>query len=451
MEDLGEALLGASDVEHSESFAVFSQTLDARWVAQALEATGTATVRRRKLPAEYVVWLVIGMALLRDRSIAAVVDHLSLVLPGIDPPAGHEHVTSGAIVQARDRLGVAPLKTLFSQTADRWTQASADQHRWRGLSIYGIDGTTMRVADTEENEAAFGRPASGRGEGGGYPQLRLVALMVLRSHLLAGVAFGHLRQGETTLAEALHPKVPDHSLTIVDRGFLSYRLFHQIQGQGADRHWLTRAKSNLKWRVVRSLGRGDDLIELPIHRNARRQHPDLPETLVARAIAYQRKGHRPQVLLTSLLDPEAYPSAEVIELYHERWELEIGFGEVKTRTLERAECLRSKAPERVEQEVWGLVLGYNLVRFEMERAAERVGLPPTRFSYRNALLAIRFFWLSGWTVSPGTLPKHLDRLHEQLAQLVLPPRRARSYPRAVKVKMSNYPLKRRGSGRSDAN
>src|SRR5437870_12008164 len=148
--DLAEALLHAGEGRAEPSFALFAQTLDAEWIERALQATDKASVRRRKLPAEYVVWLVIGMGLLRDRSIREVVRHLDLVLP---TGARRPTVTGSAIVQARERLGPQPLAALFAQTAAVWGPAAADAERWRGLAIYGVDGTTLRVPDTPENEA----------------------------------------------------------------------------------------------------------------------------------------------------------------------------------------------------------------------------------------------------------------------------------------------------------
>ncbi len=439
--DLGQALLAAS-IAPETGLDVFSSGLDLDTIRRALEATGTATIRRRKLPAEYAVWTVIGMGLFRDRRIQDVVRHLNLVLPEANKPKGPGRVTGGAIVQARDRLGSEPLAVLFRDTADNWATASAEKHRWRGLAVHGIDGSTLRIPDTEENEAAFGRPSASRGRAA-YPQVRAVALMVLRSHLLAAVHFGPCTSAELTLAADLWPLLPDDSITLIDRGFISYKVFHDIQSGGHNRHWLTRAKAKLKTRLIKRLGPGDNLVELPINRNLRRAHPDLPETLQVRAIRYQRRGFRAQTLFTSLLDDSRYPAAEIAELYHERWELELGFDEIKTHTLEREEALRSRAPERVRQELWGLAIGYNLVRREMERAAERIGLPPSRISYRASLLMIRNFWLAAWQVATGSLPRRLDILHEDLALNVLPPRRQRRYPRAVKIKMSNYALNRK--------
>jgi hypothetical protein len=441
---LGERLLAVGAGERAASFDLFSETLEPAWITQALTATGTATIRRRKLLAEYVVWIVIGMALLRDRSIREVVRHLDLVLP---TRGGRETVVSGsAIVQARERLGPEPLATLFAQSAAVWGPAAADAERWRGLAVYGVDGTTLRVPDTAENEAAFGRVPTRWESTGGYPLLRLVALMVLRRHVLTGLAMGAFRDSELTLAAALWPQLPDASLVILDREFATYALFHQLADPQRQRHWLTRAKTGrtaLRRRAVQQLGPGDYLVDLRPSHQTRFVHPDLPPTLRVRAIRYHPRGFRPQTLLTSLLDPVAYPAAELVALYHERWELELGFDEVKTHTLERQEALRSKTPARIRQEVWGLAIGYNLVRLAMVRVAERAGVAPTRISFRHALQFIRLFWLTAWTTSPGVLPRRLEALHDELALLILPERRPhRRYPRAVKIKMSNYPRKR---------
>ena len=440
---LGETVLAVGAGERPASFEQFSAAIDPAWIAEALAATGTASVRRRKLPAEHVVWLVIGMGLFHDRSIAQVVQHLDLVLPTRN--GGRGHVTNAAIVQARDQLGAKPLAALFAQTAAVWSTAAADTTRWRGLAVYGLDGTTLRVADTRENVAHFGRPGSRSGEGAGYPQLRLVALSVLRQHLVAAAALGPYRTSELTLAATLWAAVPDHALVILDRGFCSYALFHALADPARQRHWLVRAKTGrtaLKVQVVQRLGPGDHVLDLTPSHGTRTAHRTLPATLRVRAVRVHHRGFRPYLVFTSLLDPIAYPAAELVALYHERWELELTFDEVKTHTLERAEALRSQAPTRVEQEVWGLLLAYNLLRLVMSRAAPRAAVSPLRLSYRHALLALRGFWHTAWLSPPGVLPRRLEALLDELALFVLPERRPRRYPRAVKIKMSNYPRKR---------
>jgi len=442
-------LLGAG--ERPASFEQFSAALDPQWIADALAATGTASVRRRKLPAEHVVWLVIGMGLFRDRSIAQVVHHLDLVMPA--PSGARQPISAGAIVQARDQLGAAPLAALFTQTATAWAHEAATDDQWHGLAVYGLDGTTLRVADTPDNVAHFGRPASRHGEGAGYPQLRLVTLLALRARLLAAAAFGPYTTSELALATPVWATLPEHAVVVLDRGFYGYALFHALAPPDRDQHWVIRAREGqgaLTQTVVERFSASDHLVELQPSRATRTKHPNLPPTLRVRAVRVQRRGVRPYWVLTSLLNPATHPAAAIAALYHERWELELAFDELKTHTCERVEALRSKAPTRVEQELWGLLLAYNLVRLVMSRAAPRADVPPVRLSYRYALLAVRAFCHAAWDTSPGTLPRRLDALLDELTAFVIPDRRPRHYPRAVKIKMSNYPRNRPHRRRSRA-
>lgn len=414
------------------------RNIDPAWIEEALAATGTATIRRRRLPAVQVVWLVIGMALFRNRAIAELVDKLDLVLPGASPT-----VAASAVPQARARVGAEPLAWLFTRCADAWAHASADAHRWRGLALYGVDGSTLRVADSDENRAHFGGSNGPRGKSG-YPLVRLVGLMAVRSHLLASAAFGPYETGENTYATELWPSVPDESLTLVDRGFFAANVLLSLTRSGTNRHWLTRAKKNLRWRVVERFGSNDMLVEMEVSPFAKAKDPTLPKTWQVRAIRYQRKGFRPSWLLTSLLDADRYPADEIVTLYHERWELELGYDEIKTEMLDREETLRSKSPTAVTQEIWGILLAYNLVRLEMERVAAGAHVPPTRISFVAALHRIIDEWSWLAVTSPGAIPSRLHDLRADLKRFILPPRRSeRRYPRAVKIKMSNYPRNRR--------
>ncbi len=423
-----------------ERFDQLCVALEPAWIDAALRATGTATLRRRRLPAEPVIGLVLGMALMRNRAIVEVVDTLDVALPDRDG----RPVARSAIPPARARVGEAPLRWLFEHTAATWTAAQADQARWRGLAVYGVDGTTVRVPDSPENRAHFGGQAAGAGRGQrGYPLVRLVTRMLLRSHLLAAARFGPHRTDERALAQALWAQVPDDALVVVDRNFWNAGVLIPLARDGQNRHWLTRARAVTRGRVVETRGPGEVLVELEVSREARRRDPTLPRTWVVRAIQYQRPGFRPQWLLTSRLDPGQYPAAEVVALYHERWEIELAYDEVKTELLEREEAIRSQRPAGGAQELWGVGLMYNLIRLEMVRVAEAVGVPPTRISFVMALRLIRDEWLWAAHTSPGAIPRHLRELTATLARFVLPPRRShRAYPRAVKVKMSHYPRKR---------
>lgn len=432
-----------------ESFANFARHLDPDLIEEALLSTGTATLRRRRLPADRVVWLVIGMALIRDRSIAEVVRQLDLALPAAD---GTDSVAPSAVVQARTRVGADPIQWLFHRTGPEWGLKSADADRWHGLALFGVDGTTLRVPDSDENREHFGSQKSGKRGETGYPQVRMVPLMALRSHLLVDVSFGPYGVDERRYAERLWNSVPDNSLVLIDRGYLQANVLVPLREGGSNRHWMTRAKSNSKWTKLKTLGKGDDLVEMTVSSEARRKDPTLPKSFQARAVRYQRKGYRPSMLLTSLLDPKLYPAEELRVLYHERWEIELGFGEIKTEMLQRLETIRSKSPAAVEQELWGLLVAYNLIRLEMERIADEIGESPLRISFIAALRYIVDEW--GWstiTTSPGAIPKHLDDMRDKIRRFLLPPRRPeRVFPRAVKIKMSNYARKRPSSTRSRA-
>lgn len=420
--------------------------LDPVWVEEALMATGTATLRRRRMPAEQTVWLILGMAVRRDLPITAVARQLEVALPASD---GSRTVASSALSQARARLGSEPMEWLFLRSAEEWAHRSANADRWRGLALYGVDGTTLRVADSVENRDHFGGHDSGRHEGGrddrqsGYPLMRLVILMALRSHLIASAVFGPYATDERVYAKPLWETLPDHSLVLVDRHHLQAGVFVPLMTAGTSRHWMTRAKSSTKFQLIKRLGPGDELVEFKVSSEARRKDPSLPTHFDARAIRYQRKGHQPQILLTSLVDHEQFPASELRDLYHERWEIELGFDEIKTDMLDRLETIRSKSPTAVAQEMWGLLIAYNLVRLEMARIAAELDVPPIRISFVAALREFAYEWsVAANGLSPGAIPKHVATLPDRLRHFVIPPRRGeRVYPRAVKIKMSNYARK----------
>jgi hypothetical protein len=431
---LEQALAQTADLAVPERFEQLKEHIDPEWIEEALQYAGTASIRRRRLPAEQVLWLVIAMGLYRNDPIERIVDELAVALPDRRDTL----IAKSAIAQARQRLREDPLAYLFTVTAAEWATRSADAHRWRGLALYGLDGTTLRVADSPENRAEFGGQRTRGPSESGYPQVRVVAVLALRSHILSAFRFAPYATGETTLARHVWREVPENSLVIIDRNFLVKRDLIDLETSG-NRHWLSRTKTNTKWAIVKKLGRDDYLVEWEV------DEPGLARTWQMRAIHYQRKGHPRSTILTSLTDAKQYPARELVELYHERWEIELAYDEIKTHMLEREETIRSRTPAGVRQELWGIAIAYNLVRCEMERAAASAGVAPTRISFVGALMYFRdtLTWMRGPRLALGTIPKRLQRLENNLKRLILPPRRTeRSYPRAVKVKMSGYSRKR---------
>jgi hypothetical protein len=430
-------LIALSDGTLPVSFEGLKSLVAVEWVQAALREGGTAKVRNRKMSVEDVMWLVIGIALYRNRPMVDVAHHLDLVMP--DKKGRPGRLSKGAIPQARESLGVEAVRALFKITAEQWAKESGERYRWRGLMVLGADGTTLRIPDSAENRREFGLPPASRSTAG-YPQVRAAVLMVLRSHQWLGFEVADFGTGEGRVAWPLIQQVPAQSLTILDRYYIDHGQLWRLQERGEGRHWMLRARKNLRWTVVKRLGNGDDLVEVPIDRSRRRRDPSLPESFLARAVRYQRKGFRAQTLLTSLVDSRAYPAEELVALYHERWELELGYDELKTNVLEREEAIRSQTPNGVRQELWGMAIAYNLVRREMDLAARALGVPPCRMSFVSCLRLIRdFFHWTAITQTPGALPKRMERLRVDLKRLVLPPRRGdRCYPRHVKIKMSGY-------------
>lgn len=423
------------------SFEQFSRHLSRDWIDDALIVGGAATLRRRRLPKEQTIWLLLGMALMRNESIERISTLLGVALPS----SSGAPVAKSALPQARRRLGDEPLEYLFGASALEWSRQSVEAHRYKGLGVYVVDGTTQRVPDTPENWQAFGG-SEGNGEraGSAYPTVRIVALMAARSHLLAAMCFDAYEVGEVTLARRLWDELPPNSLTLIDRNFLIAADLNRLCGDGSNRHFITRAKSTTRLRTLKRLGKNDALVEIELSAETRRRVPELPEKWVARAITYQRKGSQPSILLTSLVDAKKYPAKELVELYHERWEIELAYDEIKTHLLAREEAIRSRTPQGVRQELWAIGLAYNLVRVEMERVADEAGVEPTRISFVNALSFICHAWIVWSTppVAPGRIPAAITDLRQRLRHLLLPERRPeRSYPRVVKIKMSNYDKK----------
>lgn len=215
----------------------------------------------------------------------------------------------------------------------------------------------------------------------------------------------------------------------------------EIEGTG-NRQWLTRARSDLKFRVIKKFARGDDLIEIKISVHERRQNPSQPQTWQVRAIRYRRKGLFAAALVHLLRDPMNIQQQRSRTSTTSGWELELGHDEIKTELLERHETIRSRNPGGVRQELWGILLAYNLVRLEMARIAAEADVEPTRISFVEALRLIHDEWEWLSVTSPGAIPKRLEALRRNIKRYVVPPRRPRCFPRAIKINMSSYDRKR---------
>lgn len=420
-------------------FSALSQNIDADWIAHALAATGKASVRRRKLPAEQLVWLIIALAMYRHQSIPHVVAHLNLVVPDEVNP----DIAKSALTQARQRLGEEPLAVLFAMSACAWDDRH--QHRpgrpWRGLARYAMDGSTLRTSDTLDNRAQFGAQAYASGVVASYPQVRVLTLTSLATHLVRDAVFGEYGVNEMRYAHKLMESIPDQSLTVFDKGFFSAELMLLLQDGGRQRHWLIPAKTNSKWEKLDDHP-SDYRVRMKVSPQAREANPGLPAYWEARAIETLSRHGRRRILLTSLLDSKAWPAKEIAEQYQERWRIETSYRELKQDMLGAELTLRSGKPQTVRQEIWGALLAYNLVRLEMAEVALEALVKPTQLSFTTALHYLRHEWTWLATSPPGNIPAHLLRLRRGLGDLLLPQqRRGRECPRAVKKLPSRYPVR----------
>lgn len=269
---------------NSEGLGQLSDFLCPEFIKQCAETAGIATIRRRRLPVEMAVWTVICMSLYREDPLWSIVSKLGLALPG-----KKELVAPSAVVQARQRLGAGAVKEIFNQSQIMWNKG-ANHPTWCGLSLLGVDGVIWRTPDTEENHEAFSAWKNQHGDTDS-PQVRMVCLMELTSHLLIGSTFDSCRSSEMVLAEDLIDSTPDNSLTLFDRGFYSLGLLNRWHHAGKNRHWLQPMRKGTQYEVVRSLGRQDKLIRLKATAQARKKFGDLPDNLEVRLVTkkYQRK------------------------------------------------------------------------------------------------------------------------------------------------------------------
>ena len=427
-----------SELAAPESLSSFQKALPSAWIEEALAVTGSASVRRRRLPAEQVVWLVLGIGLYRDRSIRDVCEKLDIALP--DLRHGRPSVVSSALAQARERLGEEPLRYLFLSSAQAWCgqEACAD---FLGLQLLSIDGTVLQTPDSTENATAFGFIKSQRALPPAFPSVRLVAMMSVRSHVLWDAVFGPCTQGEIPYARQLVSSAPAHSLTLFDRGYFSAELLLSWQQAQPESHWLIPTRNNLRHEVVERYTTHDCIVEMPISPQARKQAPHLPATWRARQICYTTPQGEIKGFLTSMLDPVRYPAGQLLRVYWERWEIEQGYGELKQRQLRNELCLRSQKPDGIRQEIWGILLAYNLVRVEITRIAEEAKVPPLRISFVMALRYIQdeFMWCA--VAAPGTIPAKLRALRATVKNFVIPKRKRPPMPRAVRQSKTRYPIR----------
>jgi len=370
------------------SLGVVAKYFPREKVDAVLAQTGRASLRERDLPAHVVVYYVIALALYMKSSYREV---LRCLLEGVqwllDPSASVKVAGKSGISQARSRLGVQPLQALYEAVVAPIASKQTKGAWYRQWRLVSLDGSTLDVADTKENEEAFGRPGASRGSAA-FPKIRFVALLENGTHVLWAARVDKYATDELTLAEEVVPALRKGMLCLADRFFPSHKLWQKAAATGADLLWRTRQNARLE--IDQRLPDGSYLSRIYPSTSDRRNQR---KAIVVRVIDY-RLDKVPDSepiyrLITTILDHKLAPAKELAALYHERWEIETAFDELKTHLRGAQIVLRSKTPELVKQEFYGLLMAHFAIRGLMHEAALKADEDPDRLSFLHAVRVVQ--------------------------------------------------------------
>lgn len=382
------ALPAKVDVAHLISAGVLASVCPRALIEEVLAETGKASQRERLLPAPAVVYYVMALALWREAPLEEV---LRIVCEGLQWLGGGKaeavQASKSAISQARSRLGPEVMRQLADRVLRPLAAPGAPGAWYRGLRVMALDGSCMDVADEASNAEFFGYPGASRGQTA-FPQARLLGLVECGTHAVVGAAIAPYSHSEQAMAADFLPaKLAPDMLVLADRNFYGFKLWRIACASGARLAW--RVKSNLKLPVQQQLSDGSYLSTVFDSAERARQAGQ-----TVRVIDYTLQDSATPVqdsyqLVTNILDPQAAPALELAALYHERWEIESVFDEFKTHLRANSTVLRSKTPELVQQELWGLLLAHFAIRQLMVQAAWPRGLDPDRLSFTHTVRVIK--------------------------------------------------------------
>jgi hypothetical protein len=381
---------------------VLTRLVPRELVDEVVEAAGRREKRVRKLPARVVVYFVMALSLFHGESYEEVMRKLIQGLRWLRIWRSDWVVpTSGALTQARQRLGAEVMRELFERVAVPCAQRST-QGAWLGRwRLMALDGFDIEVFDSPENAERFGYSGKKKGEKGIFPKALVVGLAECGTHAIVGAEVGAQKDTETVLATKLLSTgaLERGMLVIVDKGLYSNEHLQQIKAAGADA--LFRAKAGIELPVLNWLPDGSYLsysaereAKAKAHRRLRNgtiKVTDLPGIHV-RVFEYEVVGRGEEelfTLVTTILDPDEAPAIKLAAAYHERWEIELLIDEIKTHQKGPAAILRSKSPEMAEQELWGLLITHYGVRQLMTQAADQAEIDPDRLSFIRSLRVVR--------------------------------------------------------------
>jgi len=411
-------------------------------VKEVLQECHVQEKRCRKLAMHQVVYLVLAMNLFARERLALVLERMLHTWRSLFAEDEVASPTDSAIHQRRDQLGVAPLMILFHRVCQPLATSATRGAFLFGLRLMAIDSKRVNLFDNPLLEHYFGRPGSGRGAGA-FPQARLVTLTEIGTHLTIDAGIYPLQIDERQGARRLLRSMAAGMLIYMDRGFYSAQMLQFLCAQGAE--VVVRLPANVKPRRIKRLSDGSWLVE--VRRWGTKTHSP-QESVRVRLIRYRfreagRRGKRRECrLVTTLLDPIAFPAQELAVSYHERWDIEETYDEMEVHLLGGSAPLRSRSVVGVLQEIYGLLMAHYAIRALMHEAAVRADVDADHLSFTASVLllqeAIRDFQL----VAPSQHEALFAWLFREIARHRVQQRLPRSNPRVVRRKMSNFPLKR---------
>lgn len=440
------AIMHAPGVFAPGHLGELTQIVPFELVDEALAAAGGREQRLRRLPSRVIVYLLLAGALFESMGWAQVWSRLTASLPG--PP----RVPSGSsITAAMRRVGSRPLRVLFDLVKGPVATVTTRQVvRFAGRLVVAVDGTQIPLPDTEANKVVFRKPRPGPNGEAGYPMLRLVTMIGCGTRSLIEAVFGTDQTGELTFARDLAAAMGPGMLVLADRNFAATGFVDAVAATGAD--FLIRAKTHataLKLPVLARLPDGTFLSrigQVKVRVIDAAITVTVKDTDLDESNERHREQHRDQHLyrlVTSLLDPSQAAAFDLVRLYHERWEIETSYLELKS-TILAGRVLRGRHPDAVIQELWALLIAYQLLRTAMADAIlHRSDIDPDRASFTTALNTARDQVIRADHILAGTHVDLVGRIGTAILDQLLPKRRTRTHPRAIKRAISKYRAKTR--------
>jgi putative transposase len=347
---------------------------------------------------------------------------------------------TGAFCRARAKLPVAIIRRLTTNVADGCEQRVPTHWLWKNRHVHLIDGTTVSMPDTAENQAAYPQ-ANTQKEGVGFPIARMVVLLSLATAMVTGMAMGPYsgkETGEPALMRELFQQFKKGDVVLADSCYCSYFMIALLRELHIDFVARIHHCRDVDFKRGRRLGAGDHVANWikpaqPAWMDDA-TYARMPESIPVREVHV--KVHEPGfrtdslVVVTTLTDAKEYTKDDIAELYHKRWLVELDIRAIKC-TL-GMDVLRCKSPEMVHREIWTCLLAYNLIRQTMLEAALKSDCSPRELSFTAALQKIAAAWDRLATCDDGLRLRLIDALLSDIGNNLVGRRPGRVEPRAIK-------------------